>query len=140
MTKLEGVVTVRFCIPSLRTKIQLAKDWKFSLFFERRNSKMVEVMGQEYSWSKSGAKACEVVLPEGTVLSVDRIYVRNGKAEYDSVTFRVTDCPQKKFNKARFWAKLYDVNTMICYPIGSTITAHSSMASFAVPGQRFIEL
>lgn len=68
----------------------------------------------------------EVILPKFTLLKVNRIYIRSGAKEYDSVTFTILDCPDKrlvsekrgglyKMQNApllRFWAKLKDVNTM----------------------------
>jgi len=57
-------------------------------------------------------------------LAVDRIYIRRGKSEFDSVTFVVKSWPavvvkrgvevvvQKKVGK-RFWAKLRDVNEVV---------------------------
>lgn len=55
----------------------------------------------------------KVTLPKGTILTVDRIYIRKGISEYSSVTFlvRETSIPHK--GKIRFWAKLSDVNTMV---------------------------
>lgn len=58
-----------------------------------------------------------VTLPESTVLSICRIYIRTSAAEYDSVTFYLTkhpDYPNKK-GKARFWAKLHDVNNGLTF-------------------------
>ncbi len=63
-------------------------------------------------------------LPPETVLSVDRIYIRKGVGDFDSVTFLISDCPDKRFapKKARgflpggcrFWVKLDDANGMEC--------------------------
>lgn len=74
---------------------------------------------EKYDWSK------EVTLPAGTQLKFDRIYIRKGSAEYSSVTFfldRKTVDPaysdvclnlHSKKGKARFWAKLGDINKII---------------------------
>lgn len=55
-----------------------------------------------------------ITLPKGSVLIVDRIYIRNGGSEYDSITFRLaetpTEKPKGKKSLCRFWAKLRDVN------------------------------
>jgi hypothetical protein len=52
-----------------------------------------------------------VTLPKGLVLTVDRIYIRKGKEDFDSITFNV---PKKTSNvdglNGRFWAKLSDIN------------------------------
>ena len=58
------------------------------------------------------ARPLIVTLPKGTVLQVDRIYIRKGLDGFDSVSFRIakgnTIHPQGK--ALRFWAKLHDVN------------------------------
>ncbi len=54
-----------------------------------------------------------VTLPKGLILTVDRIYIRKGKEDFDSITFNV---PKKTSNveglNGRFWAKLSDVNRL----------------------------
>jgi hypothetical protein len=60
-----------------------------------------------------------VKLLKGAELSVSRIYIRQGVKECSSLTFHLisgeTEFNGKKFKvKARFWAKLSDVNTMEC--------------------------
>lgn len=66
----------------------------------------------------------KVVLPEGSELIIDRIFIRQGSESFDSVTFYVSTIPGvenakrkkgpfgKKPSIARFWAKLDDVNQM----------------------------
>lgn len=61
-----------------------------------------------------------VTIPKGSILIVDRVYIRNNRKEYDSLTFRLastpTQIPKGKNKKlkslCRFWAKLDDVNNM----------------------------
>lgn len=48
-------------------------------------------------------------LPAGTILEIDRIYIRQGNAEYSSVTFKA-----RGIKVLRFWAKLDDVNRIQC--------------------------
>jgi hypothetical protein len=82
-------------------------------------------------WQKDtvakGVTEISVTLPAGTILKVDRIYIRKGQGDYSSITFfaeglgetivpasgqvsaRQYDAKKKKL---RFWAKLSDVNTM----------------------------
>ncbi len=65
-----------------------------------------------------------VTLPAGTVLSIDRIYIRKGVGDFDSVTFFIKDCPDKslapkkmkgKFvGSSRFWTKLHFANQIDC--------------------------
>jgi hypothetical protein len=51
-------------------------------------------------------------LPKGTILTLDRIYVRKGKAGFDSISFIIHKCPIKGI-KGRFWVKLEDANTLV---------------------------
>lgn len=67
-----------------------------------------------------------ITLPRGSKLSVSRIYIRCGGAErraYNSVTFSLIKGRKKKGEPTpphgRFWAKLYDVNQIVCYPVGA---------------------
>lgn len=82
--------------------------------------------------------------PKGTILRVDRIYIRKGKSDWDSVTFCVAHAPgdenrakasgkaytwagrddasipeadkkkEQKLKGARFWVKLENVNDIVC--------------------------
>jgi hypothetical protein len=56
-------------------------------------------------------------LPAGSLMSVDRIYIRKGVSEYSSITFYLKESTWKPFaakkkGAMRFWAKLADVNTI----------------------------
>jgi len=59
---------------------------------------------------------CEfnVTLPTDTVLKIDRIYIRKGKDDYDSITFVIQECSEKALKKKRFWCKLHYVNEIAC--------------------------
>lgn len=54
-------------------------------------------------------KTIDVYITEGCTLTVDRIYIRKGASEYDSVSFFVEGLAPKKI---RFWAKLDDCNNI----------------------------
>jgi len=126
--------TVQFCIPSLDTNIQLAKPWTFSLYNERRNNKLIETLRlcdpskEHYQmWQEFHTKypyrqvIGPVTLPAGTILGLSRIYIRRPYTDFDSVTFSLKkgNCPEKHIH-GRFWAKLRDVNRIVCFPIGET--------------------
>lgn len=75
---------------------------------------------------KDGELIKRITLPRGSKLSVSRIYIRCGGAErraYNSVTFSLIKGRKKKGEPTpphgRFWAKLYDVNQIVCYPVGA---------------------
>lgn len=66
-----------------------------------------------------GAPVCyQMTWPKDTILTVDRIYIRKGGEQFSSITFRTasTTITQLKKKKPRFWAKLYEVNTIECEP------------------------
>lgn len=118
-------------IPTIGTVLTLADDWTFDLYEEHRNDKFANQAGLEFGyngWSThrwvqnaDGTHTCvpprstPVTLPQGTVLKVDRIYIR-GKTDdaraFDSVTFFCNPGARKGPLKGRFWAKLSDVNQM----------------------------
>ncbi|RQT26119.1 hypothetical protein [Burkholderia contaminans] len=60
-----------------------------------------------------------VTIPAGALLTVDRIFIRKGAADYDSVTFwlKASKVPvaingRQVKKSVRFWAKLDDVNAI----------------------------
>jgi hypothetical protein len=67
-----------------------------------------------------------VTLPAGTILAVDRIYIRKGASDFSSITFYAKELGEiirpasrwstvkksKKIKALRFWAKLADCNTI----------------------------
>lgn len=102
-------------IPPLGTELELAEDWTFDLYGESRNWDFFERMGLDYpdhdvNWEP---RCIETTLPAGSILKIDRIYIRKGQKDFDSVTFFLTFCRGKKVTKARFWVKLEDANKII---------------------------
>jgi hypothetical protein len=61
-------------------------------------------------------RICTITLPKGTQLTIDRIYIRKGATDFDSLSFWMTGRPPtiafKKKGKVRFWAKLTEVNSI----------------------------
>jgi len=126
-------------IPDIGTQLRLTSDWTFHLCFERRNQRFGEKFGVQPpppenhrgGWGRGAGwwqpeRAVLHTLPAGTILKVDRIYIRKGAAHYgggslskfSSLTFYATLPPTGKSKKGkgvgRFWAKLADVNTIEC--------------------------
>lgn len=127
-----------FHIPSIGDKIQVAEDWTFTLYAEHRNAGLLKALGMwddngRWHWSEyeddhsqppyhTGKPRQrikdygEVTIPEGTVLTVDRIYIRKGVKDYDSITFILNKktCSDERIKTAkgtiRFWVKLPEVN------------------------------
>jgi hypothetical protein len=103
-------------IPELGSRLKLSKDWSFTLHPEHRNLAMYTEAEQElqnrlrYNDPNRREVLAQlqrtVKLPKGTVLQVDRIYIRAGAKDFSSVTFRLVE------KKARFWVKLDEVNSL----------------------------
>lgn len=60
-----------------------------------------------------GVAELPITFPAGTVLKVDRIYIRKGSSDFSSISFWAHGLPTplgKKPKAARFWAKLQECN------------------------------
>ena len=130
-------------IPTIGTRLTLLSPWTFRLYSESRNKILGKKVKADWAlddpaWYKSfeETKHCNsnaeihtvprnpsgrwtlrhhlVTLPVGTELVVDRIYIRRGKEEYDSITFRLLTWPGTKIKKGRFWVRLADANVLHC--------------------------
>jgi hypothetical protein len=104
--------------PHIGTKIKLVDDWTFPLHNEYRNATVIESLGildamRPIDPTNQWHKFADVTLPAETILKVDRIYIRKGAADYDSITFNIIYSPHSHLynkKKLRFWAKLTDIN------------------------------
>ena len=126
------------CIPTVGQKVVVVEGWTFKLYWERRNDSLftlfdiqrppVRTFYEDYEGGEDAWKAArlglhpkpplrhnEVTLPAGTVLTIDRIYLRKGNEEFDSITFIINGAKQLgkvgAHARVRFWVKLEDVNT-----------------------------
>jgi hypothetical protein len=110
---------MKFYIPEIGDEIKLTKDWEFKVTREFRNkeleekylpekSKKLDPIGSRHD--NYGEIIGNVILPKGTVLSIDRIYIRKGASDYSSVTFIIRS--EGKGKKIRFFAKLQDCNNI----------------------------
>jgi hypothetical protein len=130
---------MKLFIPTLGTPLRLLSDWTFALYYERRNSTLLDALlpAEEQKlgsrWMKYWGDDChvdgdysrelkhiDVVLPAKSLLIVDRIYIRKGSddfSSFDSITFnlRETSHPSlSKVKRGRFWVKLLDANALEC--------------------------
>lgn len=105
---------MRINILEIGTEIVLSQPWDFDFYAEMRNKGLGKVLKvydpNTYHWTLPLYQSSKVVLPSGTILKVDRIYIRKGRANFSSVTFWAK-LPSEK-NSVRFWAKLSDVNNI----------------------------
>ena len=112
-------MTTNLFIPPLKAVLELA--WTFTLHYESRNKALMKIaLDVSHSWGdyfRDGLPVGDVTLSVGTCLIVGRIYIRNGARSFDSVTFKIKSCSEKKFEKARFWVRLADANKIVCEPV-----------------------
>jgi hypothetical protein len=112
---MEAFMETKLQIPDIGDKITLSKDWEFDLYKEYRNASLLLVAtGKKYEqcYGVSTNKSVKYTIPKGTVLVVNRVYIRNGAKDFSSITFKIEYSPNKTLNKKRFWSKLIDVNNI----------------------------
>ena len=135
-------------IPQVGDSLTLAHDWTFGTICEHRNESLFNAydIPPEQRWKKavegrSGGRWVGVglplehigfdcwrpldepttfTLPAGTILKVDRIYIRKGAGDYSSLTFLITDSSDKRVvtkkkggsapKAVRFWVHLDHAN------------------------------
>lgn len=116
-------------IPDIGTIIKLSEPWKFRLQVESRNWKLLQelqlVKGDDCWTANVRGKIFEIEIPGGSILKVDRIYIRKGGDDYRDLS-SITFILEKGSNvihegntitikkSGRFWAKLSDVNDIVC--------------------------
>lgn len=125
---------MKFNIPSIGYKLKLSKNWTTDVPVESRNFSFTELMipGYEspvdldtYYWDSKTDDIVyypltynNITIPKNTILQVDRIFIRKGKKEFDSISFIVTNLPGKELGKkvfgirARFWVKLDELKNL----------------------------
>jgi hypothetical protein len=124
---------MKLFIPALGSKFVLTKPWTFNLHDEYRNTKFWKALHGEadkevfyYGYGGKGyhtspvptatattkafkpAKPILTTFPKGTVLWLERIYIRKGAGDFDSMSFRITK--GGPVPAGRFWVKLEDIN------------------------------
>ena len=121
---------MKLFIPACGDRITLTRPWAFDLYLERRNVKFGQSLGlipakfdpRNDCWTgeryRSALKSVTVILPKGSVLECDRVYIRTFSKsaletgnDYDSITWKLLK-GEKATRAGRFWAKLPD-----CYSI-----------------------
>jgi hypothetical protein len=143
---------MQFFIPEISTQIKLTESWIFRLYTEYRNNSIFEALGDNVKNLKEieipslknnfytfHQKCYEMFLQIGTVLTIKRVYVRQGQKDYSSVTFNLNDTTHpflirhKLKNKKKicgtFWVKLCDANNIQCEVIKDTSLKYEEEAS-----------
>lgn len=106
-------------IPTVGTLLTLRRPWTFGLYPEQCNSGVWKAVTGDVvpNWNDSCLRFqlddyMPIVFSKGTVLAVDRIYIRP-LPNVDYILFRIVECPgNQKLVKKRLWAKLCDVNNI----------------------------
>lgn len=109
---------MKLFIPTIGQSIRLTADWHFTLYNEYRNISLFKMLNigavfDYYSILDIFNKPVpeqKITFPKNIVLTIDRIYIRKGNSDYNSVSFNLNRHPQKQKGRVRFWAKLNDVN------------------------------
>ena len=105
---------MRMRIPHLGSKFRLINTWSFWLHCEYRNKTMWNltqvVPMQDIPWDCRKSNKTLIALPPGTMLTVDRIYIRKDQSNHDSITFKAEVQHLGVFRKVRFWVTLDDYN------------------------------
>jgi hypothetical protein len=83
---------MKLYIPSVGDSILLTSDWQFDLYNEDRNHSLMELFNDKRlianRWgSRVDMDSIPCTIPSGSVLKVDRIYIRKGQGDFDSITF-----------------------------------------------------
>jgi hypothetical protein len=81
---------MRLYIPSVGDTIKLTADWEPTIHSEYRNATLFEyfqIPGFNPSTWNNKLPPTKVLISAGEVLKIDRIYIRKGKGDFDSVTF-----------------------------------------------------
>ncbi len=83
---------MKLYIPTVGDSIVLTADWHFDLYNESRNESLMKFTNDSRSLSwrwvgTGGITAVPCVIPAGSTLKIDRIYIRKGQGDFDSITF-----------------------------------------------------
>lgn len=99
-------------IPEIGTILKLEQDWQFTLYQEYRNN-LFEKLDL-----KRDTQVVEI--PKGTLIKVDRIYIKKGNSQFSSITFSIPTVRSKadklnyphnvKLGGGKFWVKLHECN------------------------------
>lgn len=96
-------------IPQVGNQLTLISNWNCKVFNEYRNEKVFKGLNIDLSQLTRDTNI-DITFPKGTILRVDRLYVRAPASSFDSITFSVVSSPIKSLNKSRFWVKLSEAN------------------------------
>jgi hypothetical protein len=117
----------RLFIPQVGNQLKLIANWDCKIFNDRLNKKVFSGLNIDVTGEDSRNSTVDITFPKGTVLKVDRLYVRAPASSYDSITFSIASCPIKSLVKARFWVKLMDANKIEFEEIIEDMDSHEKL-------------
>lgn len=98
---------MKLFIPVVGTRLALLSPATVSLKNKEQNTRFVQALSAE------SGESVTLTLPRGTVLTVDRVYIRQGDApEYNSLTFKVLANESAGIPSGRFFLHVDVVNTL----------------------------
>jgi len=97
---------MKLFIPRLGTQLTLKTAWTFTLHNEHRNSRFRLL----YHGKGAQPPSIKTTIPTGAKLVVERIYIRKGASDFDSITFRLLADKALGLPGGRFWVKLDEIN------------------------------
>lgn len=103
---------MKLYIPSVGDEIKLTAPWEPMIHDESRNSTILEffqVPGFDPQKWNNNLPPTKVLIPAGEILKIDRIYIRKGKDDFDSVTFLWKGKRTKAYSETKTGRRLVSV-------------------------------
>lgn len=112
-------------VPFIGEQLQVARDWHFSLSYNRQNEALLKIVApddlatkiQELGYEKlfytSIAAPFPFVLPAGTILTVVNVYIQQLTGNYDTIRFKIEACPDSRLRNKSFVVKMSQANQLI---------------------------
>lgn len=104
---------MKLLVPVIDDRIELIKDTLLELKNAGQNEVFLEKCDATINNTKqSNNEFCYIKMPKGTILIVDRIYIRKGegKEEFNSITFKIKN--QKGLPNGRFYLSINRINEL----------------------------
>lgn len=104
-------------IPDIGYQFRLTEDWEFPLFLERRNDSLVGRLKPNVLFGRNENENGESIgcaIPKGTVLQVDRVFIRQGSSNaWSSITFFIKYAPgdedkPKPVKRPSYYSRAWD--------------------------------
>lgn len=102
---------MKLFVPVVGSELKLLNETTVALKNAKQNSRFIDKLTGVAT--PLPGKNVNLILPKGTLLTVDRVYVRQGAgADFNSLTFKVGANPEAGIPKGRFFLSVDVVNTL----------------------------